>query len=155
MNLKKVLGFIIVIVLFIFCYSLISRNDSLPSKVTESEIQHVKVGGQMIKVDLALTPEDQKLGLSGREYIAEDEGMLFVFKKPDKNYFWMKEMNFPIDIIWLDEDLKVIFIQENALPESFPASFGPEEESRYVLELSSGFVKKNNLEVGNFVKFLP
>jgi uncharacterized membrane protein (UPF0127 family) len=64
-------------------------------------------------------------------------------------------MNFPIDIIWIDEDLRVNFIKKNALPSSYPEAFSPDGNSLYVLEVNSQFLDKNNLKEGDKVKFLP
>ena len=60
----------------------------------------------------------------------------------------MKEMNFPIDIIWLDENLKIVAIKENAMTESYPEVFTPSTPARYVLEVPAGFVQKNKISVG-------
>ena len=118
-------------------------------------ITEVKIAGQSIKVELALTPAEQARGLSGRESLKDDEGMLFVFSDQDKNKthkFWMKDMNFPIDMIWIDKDKKVIYIKKDARPESYPNLFGPDVASQYVLETVSGFADKNNLKIGDGVE---
>lgn len=118
-----------------------------------SNVPTIKIGGQDIKVDLAETPAEQNQGLSGRVGLAENEGMLFVFDKPGKHSFWMKDMNFPIDMIWLGEDLKIIYIKKNALPELFPETYGPGTDAKYVLEVVSGFSEKHNLQIGDSVEF--
>ncbi|MCC7160759.1 DUF192 domain-containing protein [Candidatus Nomurabacteria bacterium] len=119
-------------------------------------IKSVRIAGQNIKVELAVTAEEKQKGLSGRNNLKEDKGMLFVFENLDNYSFWMKDMNFPIDMIWIGEDLKVIYIKKNALPESYPESFGPEisdKNVKYVLEVVSGFSDKNNLKIGDSVLF--
>ena len=116
-------------------------------------IKYVKIAGQNIKVDLALTSDAQATGLSGRSELLPDQGMLFVFTAPGKYYFWMKEMNFPIDMIWLGEDMQVVYIKKDALPENFPETYGPDLDSKYVLEVPAGFSDKNNLNVGDVVSF--
>ncbi|MFA5932014.1 MAG: DUF192 domain-containing protein [Candidatus Paceibacterota bacterium] len=117
------------------------------------DLKYVKIAGQNIKVDLALTSEIQEKGLSGRTELKENEGMLFVFPQPGQYAFWMKDMNFPLDIIWIGEDLKVVYIQKNALPESYPESFSPGKNAKYVLEVSTNFADKNNLKEGDSVEF--
>ena len=79
--------------------------------------------------------------------------MLFIFEKPGKYYFWMKDMNFPIDMIWIGEDMRVIYIKKNAQPESFPKTYGPDIDSKYVLEVVAGFSEKNNLKEGDRAEF--
>lgn len=143
------------ITLFAFLAFFLFTNSASKNIFQIENIKYVKISGQIIKVDLALTLETQSQGLSGRKSLKEDEGMLFIFKKPEPHYFWMKDMNFPIDIIWLGEDLKVVYVEKNAQPISFPTTFGPKEDSKYVLEVISGFSEKNNLKEGNKVEFLP
>jgi uncharacterized membrane protein (UPF0127 family) len=102
-----------------------------------------------ILVDQAITAEEQAQGLSGRTSLGENQGMLFPFATSGKHYFWMKDMNFPIDMIFLDSDLKVVYIKKNALPESYPDAFGGEVDSKYVLEVASGIADKASLKIGD------
>jgi uncharacterized membrane protein (UPF0127 family) len=148
---KNLFGsFFVLVIFFLAGFFLISQ----PSKnLTSENIKSVKIAGQDIKVDLALTGERQMQGLSGLSDLAEDHGLLFVFEKPGKYYFWMKGMNFPIDIIWITENMKVVYIKKNAPPDSYPETFGPDANTKYVLEIRSGFSDKNNLKVGDSVLF--
>ncbi|MFZ3015529.1 MAG: DUF192 domain-containing protein [Minisyncoccia bacterium] len=156
MNLKKFLPFVIVIIFLIIisCFLFI-KNIFFNKNFEGNNINYVKIAEQILKVDLALTPKSQEQGLSGRDSLKEDEGMLFVFEKKGKYSFWMKDMNFPIDIIWIGKDLRVIYIKKNAQPESFPETFGADQDANFVLEVISGFSEKNNLKEGDNVKFLP
>lgn len=123
-----------------------------------SQIRSVQISGQEVFVDLAITGEQKMQGLSGKTGLGEDEGMLFVFDTVGKYTFWMKDMKFPIDIIWIDgdlADLRVVYIEKNAKPESYPDVFSGTVDSRYVLEVNAGFSEKNNLKVGDKVEFLP
>lgn len=122
--------------------------------VNFDNIKYVKIGGQEIEVELALTTEKQSEGLSGRSELLENSGMLFVFDKPGKYNFWMKDMNFAINIIWISEDMKVVYIKKDATPLSYPEIFSPDVDAKYVLEVVSGFSEKNNLKVGDSVEFL-
>ena len=139
------INFFVVIIFFGFLFS-------IPQKHNPEDIKGVKIAGQNIKVDLALTPANQARGLSVRESLRANEGMLFIFPQSGNYSFWMKDMNFPIDIIWLDEYKRIIYIKKDARPELFPESYGPESESRYVLEVMSGFTEKNNLKMGDRVE---
>jgi uncharacterized membrane protein (UPF0127 family) len=118
-----------------------------------ANIRAVEIGSVKVFVDIANTRETQEQGLSGRINLKSDEGMLFVFPRPDKYSFWMKDMLFPLDIIWLNNDLKIVYIKKDASPRSFPESYAPPENSRYVLEVTAGFAEKNNLKVGDVAKF--
>lgn len=87
-------------------------------------------------------------GLSGLTELSDGEGMLFVFDKSDKYGFWMKDMFFSIDILWIDEEGKVVHIKENATPESYPEVFKPDIPARFVLEVKAGFVKEEEIGLG-------
>ena len=119
-----------------------------------NNIQYVKIAGKTLKVDLATTAKAQEQGLSGRKSLKENEGMLFVFDHMDKYSFWMKDMNFPLDIIWIADDFHVVYIKKNALPESYPETFTPSQDAKYILEVNASFSEKNNLKVGDGVEFL-
>jgi uncharacterized membrane protein (UPF0127 family) len=92
-------------------------------------------------------------GLGGRAGLDKKEAMLFVFGEDSKHYFWMKDMQFSIDMVWLDKDKKVIGIEKSASPDTYPEAFGPKVDSRYVLEFNSGTADSVNLHVGDEVKF--
>ena len=91
-----------------------------------------------IQLDLADTKEKQTLGLSGRTSLSKEEGMLFIFDQPKNWGFWMKEMFFPIDIIWLDDNYQPVYVVQNVQPESYPRTFYPPAPARYVLEVNAG-----------------
>lgn len=151
MNKLKPFLIIATVLVVVFCIFFFQNYNQ------EQGIQKVKIGGQVIKVDVVDTPSTRAQGLSGREGLAKDEGMLFVFENSGVYFFWMKDMNFAIDIIWFDEFGKVVYIKENATPESYPETFAPPKEktSKYVLEVFSGFSLSHNLQVGDAIEFLP
>lgn len=149
-------SFVLVGIFFLLGFVLINQPDK---NLAAENIRQVKIAGQTIKVDLALTKEEQAQGLSGRTHFGGKNGggnvgMLFVFEQPGLYPFWMKDMWFPIDIIWIEEGLKVVYIEKNASPSSYPKTFVSEENSKYVLEVPSGFSEENNLKVGDKVEFI-
>ena len=101
-----------------------------------------------IEIEIAETPIELIKGLSGRLTLAENSGLLFIFPYADTHGIWMKEMNFPIDIIWFDENYQIVAIKENARPDSYPEVFTPPTPAFYVLEVPSGFAQKNKISVG-------
>lgn len=139
-------GFIALIIFFLLGYHFWTA-------VNFDNIKYVKIAGQDIKVELATTKETRALGLSSREELKENEGMLFVFDKLGNYSFWMKDMNFPIDMIWIGEDKRIAYIKKDARPELYPETYGGETSAKYVLEVVSGFSDKNNLKVGDKVEF--
>ena len=151
MKSKKILILFVLIIFAFFCFFFL---NNLAFKLNP-EIKKVKIAEKVINIEMVITPEEREKGLSGRENIGENEGMLFVFENSGRHGFWMKDMMFPIDIVWLDQSKKIIFIQKNVLPSTYPEIFYPDDNANYVLELISGFAEKNNLQIGNQVKFLP
>lgn len=102
-------------------------------------------------VELAETPAQIERGLSKRKSLPKDQGMLFVFKQPGLYPFWMKDMYFPIDIIWIGADKKVVGFSENLAPESYPETFAPPLPVQYVLEVDAGWVKEHGILVGDIL----
>jgi uncharacterized membrane protein (UPF0127 family) len=139
---KKILPFI---VLILFLLVLIFLNK------TNQKIIYIK--DIPIKVTLAQSETQKTKGLSGVKKLAEGKGMLFVFDKMQQNNFWMKDMNFPLDIIYFNEKKEIVLIEENVTPETFPNTFGGDMLSMYVLEVNAGFVAKNNITIGNTFSF--
>lgn len=116
----------------------------------------VRIDDMNITALLALTPEEQSTGLAIKETMKENEGMLFVFDTPKKYSFWMKDMKFPIDIIWLDSNKKIVHIEDRLEPCLFllPCpSYAPATDSLYVLEVVSNFTNKHDIRIGEQVLF--
>lgn len=109
------------------------------------------VGGAEVKADVADTLARRTQGLSGRSTLPEGAGMLFVFDESDKHGIWMRDMRFAIDIFWLDDDMHVVAIKENADPSSYPETFYPESSARYVLEVPAGFTLAHGIARGDKV----
>jgi uncharacterized protein len=111
-----------------------------------------------LRVYLAITNDQQVKGLSVKDHLKENEGMLFVFEQPTRQGFWMKDMKFPIDIIWLDNNGTVVYIRHNLQPCIMTFAFLcptyiPDKDSLYVLETLSGFSKKHSIKIGTHVDF--
>ena len=116
----------------------------------------IMFAGMILTVDLATTPQEQQMGLSGRVSMPADRGMLFVFNQEGQWSFWMHEMNFPLDIIWFNANRQVVFIEQD-LPPCTPQAcliFTPPVNAMYVLEVNAGFVKANGVSVGESFAFL-
>lgn len=113
----------------------------------------ITVDNETVYVYVADTEAKRELGLSGRKYLPADQGMLFIFPVEGKPSFWMKDMHFPIDILWLANDGSVIHIEENVSPNSYPQQFAPESGlARYVLELPAGYSEAHGLDIGSKVE---
>lgn len=148
MFLKLKSNIIVITLLFIFILFVLWTNfgfigyQRLPATISEKEYSLL----------VSDTPLKRQRGLSRTLNLRTNQGMLFVFDKPDTYGFWMPKMNYPIDIIWVDTNKKVVDIVENATPESYPEIFKPKNNAHYVIELNAGQVKEIGLELGNVVK---
>lgn len=126
--------------------------DKVEEKVGASP--KMRVGEVTLELEIASTTEARERGLSYRQNLSEGTGMLFIFERPAKYSFWMKDMNFPIDMIWLDESFKVTGLKVGATPSSYPKTFSPERDSLYVLETNVGLIKSQNLKLGTQLEFI-
>jgi len=92
-----------------------------------------------ITAEVADTQKLRLSGLSGWDSLPDSEGMLFVFDSASTtNCFWMKDMKFAIDMVWLDADKHVVRQEPNVAPETYPSTFCPDSPAKYGLELGSG-----------------
>jgi uncharacterized membrane protein (UPF0127 family) len=114
--------------------------------------QVVLVGEIPIIVDVADTQIERVQGLSGRSKMDNSNGMLFVFDTADYHEIWMKDMLFPIDIIWIGEDLKVISIDSAVQPSSYPKKYRPTRPARYAVETNERFTDMFIITPGNTVR---
>lgn len=118
------------------------------SDIFDLDTASMTAASTTITVLLAQTPAEQSRGLSGREGLDADMGMLFIYDRADRYTFWMPDMHFPIDIIWVDTDWRIVDIAARVLPESYPATFAPKAPGRYVLEVNAGNAAAWGWEVG-------
>lgn len=114
----------------------------------------VVLNGHQINLEMAVTEEDQYQGLSGRESLPADTGMLFVFPKAREYDFVMRDMKFPLDIVWL-KDNTIVDIKENLPPEGNPAKtiYTSKAAANKVLELNAGQAKALGLNIGLIANF--
>ena len=99
-------------------------------------------------IELATTISSQDIGLSSRSCFPLNGALIFLFPVDDKFGIWMKNMNFPIDVVWLDKDKKVVTILKDMQPSSYPKSYYPSSDARFVIELNSGQVDKAKIQEG-------
>lgn len=139
--LRRVVYFFLAIVLGAGAfYGIVSR---------EKNIMHARLGGEELLLRVADTEALRERGLSGTNPLGEHEGMIFVFSRVGNYGIWMKEMLYPIDIIWFDEKYRIIGVEERATPDSFPKVFNPVLPTKYVVELRAGFISDHHLENGD------
>ena len=111
---------------------------------------NLRIGEMAFKLDVADTDQKRETGLSGRERMADDEGMIFLFGRSALWPIWMKGMNFPIDIIWLNAN-KVVDIKRSVPPEDVPSPtrYYPVSEADAVIELNAGMAERAGIKLGD------
>lgn len=112
----------------------------------------VHIGDLTHRVEIANTEEERKKGLSGRTDLKNVDGLLFVFPETAFHSIWMKDMLFPIDIIWIDENLTIINIERNVSPDSYPRIYRPERPARYVIETKIHYSDTFGIRPGQVIK---
>jgi len=111
--------------------------------------------GKKISVEVADSVEKRSLGLGNRSGLENGWGMLFVFEKRKQHGFWMKDMEFPLDIIWLDNH-RIAYILRNVQPVKsgvIPPVMTPPEAVNFVLEIYAGRADELKLQVGQHLKY--
>lgn len=114
----------------------------------------MRLGNADFALRVARTEQQREQGLSGTTDLADSEALLFVFPSDEQWGIWMKDMNYPIDIVWLSADKKVIHIVPNAQPSSYPnTSYQPPRPARYVIELKAGAASSKRITIGSQAVF--
>ncbi len=111
--------------------------------------------GKSVTVELMIADQDRAMGLMFRPSLPQDRGLLFVFTSLDFHGFWMKNCKFPIDIVWLDEQKRIVHVAPNTPPckaEPCPV-YAPMRRALYVLELNAGQAAREKAANGARLEF--
>lgn len=119
-----------------------------PRQAQHDYTQSASLGDTELKIAIADTETKLAQGLSRRSELANDQAMLFVHNQIGESCMWMKDMNFSLDVLWLNDDYKVIDYEENLSPSSYPQSFCSNVPARYFLEVKAGFISSNSIKNG-------
>lgn len=116
--------------------------------------QHLIAPEGIITIEIADTTESRFQGLSNRDSLDANEGMMFVFDEPIiNNCLVMRDMNFSLDMVWLNEEKRVVTIASDVAPETYPEVFCPEEPAKYALEINSGRADELGIAQGEVLRF--
>ncbi len=159
-----------IIVIIIFAGLIISRPfiRNLPQKLFanqnfiddkvlyEKKRIDIQIGNKRIHAEIVTDEKDLQKGLSGRPYLENETGMLFIFPRASINDsgIWMKDMSFPLDVLWLDKNRTVITIVKDMEPGTYPQVFYPTKDASYVIELSKDELSGSGIKVGDSVDFI-
>jgi len=159
-NLAIIVALIPIVAFLLF---VAGKSGFLPYAPEGDNLSTIRIGNIPVHVSIADTAEERARGLSGTASLGENDGLLLSFGEHGAHGIWMKDMQFPIDIIWMaassetsssggGEVFRIVDIKRNARPESFPEIFFPSQNALYVLEVNSGFVDTHNIRVGDPVR---
>jgi hypothetical protein len=148
--------YFIMIFLMVFIALAFLRYEPALVAVTNNhaDVKGLRINGQTINVEIADTLEKQEKGLSGRQSLGENQGMLFVFQTSGYYSFWMKDMNFGLDFVWISGN-EIVEIIRNVKPEDFqpPNYLGSKNKIDKVLEINAGVADKLGIKEGDKIEF--
>ncbi len=144
---KSVVLVLVLFLLGIMAAFLSGHGESQQTKLV------IHIQGEDLFAEVADTVAEQVRGLSGRESLRENEGMLFVYQVPHQASFWMKNMGFAIDIIWLDAEKRIVGIVPDVSPDTFPKMFSSPAPVQYVLEVPAGWADRHGLTLGSSISW--
>ena len=127
-------------------FSVFSKADALPT------IQ-LKIAQHLIQAEVASTPSSQQLGLMYRKSMPEQNGMLFIFDQKAGHCFWMKNTLIPLSIAFIDDDGKIVNIEE--MQAQTEENHCPTKPIRFALEMNSQWFQKKQINSGKMVEGLP
>lgn len=154
---KTKITIIIVLIILISGFALYPKNKKIddveaPVSMFGAHTRaQVSLNGSMFNAFVADNEILHQNGLSGFKSLSDKELMLFVFDTPAEIGFWMKDMLFSLDIVWVDSDMRVISIEKNISPSTFPKVFYPSAPAKYVLEFAAGTTHRLGTKIGDTI----
>lgn len=148
-------------VISIGLYALHTTNNDNEGSVdsdgqsTVEECTNIGLQDTCVLLEVVSSPEDRRRGLSGRESLPDNAGMLFDFQTEAIRCMWMPDMNFSIDIIWLDEAGEVVDVITGVSPETYPERFCGDVPAQYVIELNAGVADEVEVSIGQSIDVTP
>ena len=151
---KTVKSAIIILVALVVLFAgmiMIANKGAKKANLASEDQKHaiINIAGKHLVASVADSKASRTKGLSNVHAIGPNEGKLFVFEEEDYHEFWMKDMNFSLDIIWINDLGTVVDIKENISPDTYPNSFKPIAKASKVLEVNSGYVAQNSIKIGD------
>lgn len=156
---KIIIGILILLVVLVGIILVKNSTNTTSSETvatTEGKIDtiiDVIINGNVITAELAMTEEEKAIGLMNRQNLDANSGMLFVYQNEADRGFWMKDTFIPLDIVFIDEDRKVVSISANTKPNQTDEIYYSDKKSMYVLELNAGKAEELDIKPGNAIIF--
>ncbi len=150
----KVLLILTIIVFVVIGFVIVAILNN--NKNSAGSSKAINVNNRIFKVDVAETDLEKTMGLMYRKTLPENEGMFFIFDRSGVYTFWMANTFVDMDILWIDENMQVAYIQKNAKSCPDPTKttcniYNPKISAKYVLEINAGLSSKYGFKVGDRV----
>lgn len=139
---------LLIIVILVGIFWGISNLNKASSQCLSTERQHCA-----LRVSVADTMATQEKGLGGRLSLPQNQGMLFSFNNESTHCFWMKDMHFSLDMLWIGQNKQIESIESNVSPSSYPTTYCPNVAAKYVLEINAGEAQALGLNIGQPLYF--
>ena len=127
------------------------RAACLPTTIERHSVSPKEPASVKLALETATTPEQYTRGLMGRHHLAPCEGMAFLFPRAMRQRFWMKDTPLPLDLLFVDESQRIIYIGHGTPLSEEP--IGPDAPVRSVIEIASGRAAKDRIAVGDTVHY--
>ncbi|MCD6149350.1 DUF192 domain-containing protein [bacterium] len=137
---------LIIILFFITALYFFNRQST-----SDNSVNYIRINNCKFKVEIADTPQERFLGLGKREKICQNCGMLFEFHEKGEYPFCMRDMKFPLGIIWISDDNVVSVIKD--VPCNFKGEINSHVLADKVLELNAGTAKKCGIKKGDKISY--
>lgn len=148
---------ILIILIFIATYFVFNKSSFEQFQFGSTPLVKLKINDTLLNIEIADSKSKRAKGLSNRDFLATDSGMLFIFEESAKHRFWMKGMRIPLDIIWL-RDKRVVELLKNIPPplsgqiDSELTIYTPTQEIDSVLEVNSGIIDEKKIKTGDTIE---
>ena len=143
---------LLILIVVVSCF-LVLLVTALSFGLQRNTFIPLQLHGKQFQMSLADSDKERERGLSETSELKPNRGMLFVFEENGFWGIWMKDMRYPIDILWLNERKEVVYIEENIAPDTYPRVFAPRVPARYVIELRAGSVHEHGISEGDKATF--
>ncbi|HSW89603.1 MAG TPA: DUF192 domain-containing protein [Patescibacteria group bacterium] len=145
---------ITILILLIAVVVIFFQNSKFQIPNTKSNLKKISIGSNSLSVEVVSTSEQLSKGLGDRDKLDSD-GMLFVLPQRQMATFWMKDMLFALDFVWIDSgrvvDLTVNVPAQPGIADQFLRVYSPKSPVTHVLEMNAGEVAKRHIQVGDRV----
>lgn len=133
--------------------AIVIASCSLIRLHNDQQVTVMHVGSKTYQLIVSDTNAERTKGLGYRSTLPSNEGMLFIFNSSAKLCFWMKGMQFPLDMVWLNSNKQIVYLKSQISPKTYPEIFCSSESAQYVIELNAGQAQAADLRDSETLSF--